>query len=79
MFETLSETESSLTKQFWLFAGDYYYPGGGFHDFVNSYDTREEAEEEALIVLRDPGYVRKKYDWYHIFDSTVYLFASRSH
>ncbi len=71
------DVEHSLTKQFWLFAGDSYYPWGGFSDFINSYDTVEEAIEEATSsVTYGPTYTRKKYDWYHIFDSTAYLMVA---
>ena len=31
-----------------LFAGEDYYPAGGFDDFVGSYDTMEQAKETSL-------------------------------
>lgn len=30
-------------NQFLLFSGDYYYPSGGWDDFVASYKTVQEA------------------------------------
>ena len=38
-----------------VFAGDWYYPDGGWEDFVGSADTLEKAR--ALLT---------KCDWYHI-------------
>ena len=47
-------------KQFLLFAGDQYYPSGGWGDFKGSFDTIAEARaaERAL-----PGH-----DWWQIID-----------
>jgi hypothetical protein len=44
-----------------LFAGDNYYPGGGWADFVKSFDTLDMAKD----------YVQHNdavWDWYQIVD-----------
>lgn len=35
----------SKLKRFLLFSGSDYYPGGGWDDFVASFDTLEEAKD----------------------------------
>lgn len=32
-------------KRYLVFAFDYYYPGGGWNDFVSAHDTVEEAQK----------------------------------
>lgn len=44
-------------KPFLLFAGDSYYPSGGWNDFVLDYDTVEEAKE---------GLSGRSADWAHV-------------
>lgn len=34
-------------KRYWLFTFPTFYPSGGMDDFVNSYDTAEEAIQAA--------------------------------
>ena len=48
-------------KQFLLFAGDQYYPNGGWGDFEGSFDSIDEAKvaEKAL-----PGH-----DWFQVVDT----------
>jgi len=48
-----------LLKRFLLFAGDNYYPRGGWDDFRGSYDSLEEA-------LAAP---RHNDNWWHVVDS----------
>lgn len=48
-------------KKYMLFAGDTYYPSGGFFDLVGDYDTVEEAREKGA-----------KYDWYQVVDSITF-------
>jgi hypothetical protein len=48
-------------KRYLVFAGDRYYPHGGWRDFKGSFDTREEARKKAL----EYG---QKYDWQQIID-----------
>jgi hypothetical protein len=46
-------------KNFLLFAGHHYYPAGGWDDFIDSFDSLEEAKAAGLS---DRG------DWYHVID-----------
>lgn len=36
------------TCKYLVFAGDTYYPGGGWVDYVSSYDAYEDARNAAL-------------------------------
>jgi hypothetical protein len=46
-------------KRYLLFAGDDYYPAGGFEDFIKDFDSIEDAEN-CLPTL--------SFDWYQIVD-----------
>jgi len=48
-------------KRYALFAGDYYYPSGGWNDFRGSFETVEAAVDA----------VAPHYDWYHVVDLTT--------
>lgn len=52
-------------KQFLLFAGPRYYPGGGWQDFVDSFDTLEEAVVVGTPDEDDWG------KWFHVIDATT--------
>lgn len=45
---------------FLLFAVDFYYPAGGWEDYIGRYDSVERAE----ALLSNIGC-----DWYHIVES----------
>jgi hypothetical protein len=47
-------------KRFFLFAFDTYYPRGGWDDFRDSYETKEEAVIAAA---------NAKCDWWQVVDS----------
>lgn len=47
-------------KRFLLFIFDEFYPRGGWNDFVDSFDTLEEAQTRAKA---------RRGDWYHIIDT----------
>lgn len=51
-------------KRFLLFTSDFYYPRGGWSDFVASYDALDDARGEALLRLR-----AKKDDFAHVVDT----------
>jgi hypothetical protein len=51
-------------KRYLLFAGELYYPSGGWDDFVNSFDTIEECM--AAETNTTSGY-----DWAQIVDTTT--------
>ena len=46
-------------KKFLLFVGDAYYPEGGWNDFVDSFDSVEEAKEK----------IPEDCDWWHVINS----------
>ena len=50
-------------KQYLLFAGFSYYPSGGWNDFIDSFDTNEEA----LTYKKE----NDNYDWYHVIDTVT--------
>jgi len=47
-----------------VFAGDTYYPRGGWNDLKRSFDDLTEAEAFAINCLKNG------YSWCHIVDST---------
>ena len=46
-------------RNFLLFAGDRYYPRGGFEDFEDSFNSLEEAKDYAIKRARG---------WFHVYD-----------
>ena len=42
-----------MIKRFLVFAGDFYYPGGGWDDFRGDFETLEEAELKVKQLERD--------------------------
>lgn len=54
-------------KRYLLFAGDTYYPRGGFRDLRGDYDTLEEARTAAEA--GEPMIAESGFDWWHIFDT----------
>lgn len=51
-------------KRWLLFAGDNYYPIGGWDDFQADFDTKEEAFDKAAESV-----IARACDWAHIVDS----------
>lgn len=49
-------------KRYLLFAGDTYYPGGGWTDFIGSFDSIDDA-------IAATGHVQ--HDWWHVVDATT--------
>jgi hypothetical protein len=49
-----------MNNQFYfLFAGDTYYPSGGWRDFVGRYELAGDAVRAAH---------QRNYDWWHVID-----------
>lgn len=44
---------------FALFAGDRYYPSGGWNDLICVYDSLDDAKA---------AFARGRYDWGHVVD-----------
>ena len=55
-------------KRYLLFAGDTYYPAGGWRDFLGHFDT----EEEALDHLKT-----QPHDWWEIVDAELVEVVNR--
>ncbi len=53
-------------KRYLLFAGDMYYPCGGWEDFKDDFDTVEEAREGVRSLRRNPW---GGPDWWDIIDT----------
>lgn len=58
-------------KRYLLFAGDNFYPFSRWLDFVNSFDTIEEAETAANAIMKKEFNIpyEYKYEYYHIIDN----------
>ena len=54
-------------ERYLLFVGDFFYPAGGFSDFVGSYKSIESAERYGCGS-----------DWYQIVDSESYEIVKES-
>jgi hypothetical protein len=50
-------------RRFIVFAGTFYYPGGGFEDYQTDVDEFEPARQFALGYLKANGNT-----WAHVFD-----------
>ena len=57
-------------KQFLLFGGEAYYPHGAFCDFIDSFDSIEDAKiiAEKLIQETDTS-LKCSINWYQIVDT----------
>lgn len=51
-----------MLKRYLLFAFNDYYPAGGWDDFVESFDTIDEAKSMFMTTNKDLG---------HIFDGDI--------
>lgn len=45
-----------MSFQYFVFAGDFYYPMGGMADFVSAHQTEDEADDVARQYVIDHGY-----------------------
>lgn len=62
-----------MQKRFILFAGDHYYPEGGWDDFQGFFDTAEEAfakAKEKIIFEDNSG--SYSFDWYNVVDALTW-------
>ena len=56
-------------KYFLLIAGDQFYPERGTEDWIDAYETMEEAEAQVTVITNHLCEISgKKYDWYDIVD-----------
>jgi hypothetical protein len=55
-------------KRFLLFAGEKYYPRGGYGDYIGSFDSIEDADKELQeISLHEAGEL-SDIEWAHLWD-----------
>lgn len=57
-------------KRYLLFAGQSYYPGGGWDDFVWHFNNYLEAHHYGLCLTKDHVFFKQE-DWFHVVDSTI--------
>jgi hypothetical protein len=55
--------EPTKLKRFVVMGGDIYYAAGGFEDYLNSFDTKDEAMQWMEEWIKDRGY-----SWAHVGD-----------
>ena len=55
-------------KRYLLFAGDTYYPGGGWQDYKGRFKSRTEALRAAAGGTRNTDLVTGSWDWWQIVD-----------
>jgi len=65
MMDVFEQLEVTEMKPYLLIAGDNYYPCSGTLDWVDCYETEEEAEEKWEEITSKTKYM---YDWYEIVD-----------
>ena len=57
-------------KRYLLFAGDFYYPRGGWSDHRGDFETIEDAVEAAAA---------SRIDWYQVVDFTTCDIVKEGH
>lgn len=62
-----------MTKRYLVFAGENFYPDGGWDDIRGSFDTQEEAERFAHGITGRPG----GWDWGQVVDLMTGAIVSR--
>ncbi len=59
-------------KYFLLIAGEYFYPESGTSDWIDTFASEKEAQDQVKVINEViPGDVEingKRYDWYKIVD-----------
>lgn len=55
-------------ERYLLFAGNMYYPYGGWNDLVDSYETIEDAVEFAK---------EKNFEWWHVVDPSFGIVSNK--
>ena len=68
-------------KRFAVFGGERHYASGGFHDFMTSFATLNEAEAYAASIL-GTDIKRNGYDatveWWHVADIETGIIKAQS-
>ena len=60
-------------KRYFLFAGDVYYPSGGWKDFKGAFDTIKDASDAAITDL-EPYQKEElgRFNWYQVVDTSTW-------
>lgn len=56
--------------KFLLFAGENYYPNGGYKDFKGIFSSIDAAKKEGERLINQ--YHLNSFDWYHIVSLTTF-------
>jgi hypothetical protein len=59
--------EQAPRLRYAVFAGDYYYPAGGWSDFRSAHATEPEALEAAIDAMTS-GHEYTRPDWWQVVD-----------
>ena len=79
--QSASQVDSIVMRRFAVFAGPCYYASGGFHDYVGSFDTLEDAVAVAAATHQIHPEIDRQaddFEWWHIFDMTERKIVRRS-
>lgn len=57
-------------KRYLAFAGDTYYPAGGWDDFKGDFDTKAEAYAAVCIPITN-SWRSHEFDWWQVIDTTT--------
>ncbi|AHY25121.1 hypothetical protein AVV36_gp289 [Pectobacterium bacteriophage PM2] len=63
--------------KFYVFAGDNYYPSGGFNDFLSKHPNIIAARQAVLEYLKSEGEYSSGL-WWHIYDINSNKIVERS-
>lgn len=53
-------------NRYLLFAGQFYYPNGGWGDFIISVETEVEVDKAIELMIADK---ENPNTWFHVFDT----------
>lgn len=60
------------TNKYALFAGDNYYPSGGVGDFIDFFETIEQAKERVSLQPKN-----REFDWWHVLDVSTFKIVAQ--
>lgn len=65
-------------KSFLLFGGQAYYARGGWNDFVEGFDSIEEAKIKAESLRVQKEREMEGFEWWHVVDASTRQIIFRS-
>lgn len=75
LYSANQQDTARTTKRFVVMGGMVYYASGGFKDYLNSFDTKEEAE----TFMREWLKTNNEYSWVHIGDLVTGEYWEQGH